>query len=71
MSSLIIFSLLIALMLTGMPISIALGMTVLTFIFTMTNVPTESVALRCPPAATPRSRRPPRGSRRGAVAHQS
>src|SRR5689334_14722518 len=46
MSSLIIFSLLIALMLTGMPISIALGMTVLTFIFTMTNVPTESVALK-------------------------
>src|SRR4030088_3658294 len=33
-------------MLTGMPISIALGMTVLTFIFTMTNVPTESVALK-------------------------
>jgi len=29
-------------MLTGMPISIALGMTVLTFIYTMTNVPTES-----------------------------
>ena len=46
MSSLIIFSLLIALMLTGMPISIALGMTVLTFIYTMTNVPTESVALK-------------------------
>src|SRR5215203_2896920 len=46
MSSLIIFSLLIALMLTGMPISIALGMTVLTFIFVMTNVPTESVALK-------------------------
>ena len=46
MSSLIIFSLLIALMLTGMPISIALGMTVLTFIFTMTNVPTELVALK-------------------------
>src|SRR5437588_10707583 len=46
MSSLIIFTLLIALMLTGMPISIALGMTVLTFIFTMTNVPTESVALK-------------------------
>ena len=46
MSSLIIFALLIALMLTGMPISIALGMTVLTFIFTMTNVPTESVALK-------------------------
>src|SRR5437870_6671556 len=46
MSSLIIFTLLIALMLTGMPISIALGMTVLTFIYTMTNVPTESVALK-------------------------
>ena len=41
MSSLIIFTLLIALMLTGMPISIALGMTVLTFICTMTNVPTD------------------------------
>ena len=46
MTALIIFTLLIALMLTGMPISIALGMTVLTFIFTMTNVPTESVALK-------------------------
>ena len=33
-------------MLTGMPISIALGMTVLTFIYTMTDVPTESVALK-------------------------
>src|SRR5512141_2966823 len=46
MSSLIIFSLLIALMLTGMPISIALGLTVLSFVFFMTNVPTESVALK-------------------------
>src|SRR4051794_41645995 len=46
MSSVFIFGLLIALMLTGMPISIALGMTVLTFIYTMTNVPTESVALK-------------------------
>jgi len=46
MSSLFIFGLLIALMLTGMPISIALGMTVLTFIYTMTTVPTESVALK-------------------------
>src|SRR5437660_11557125 len=46
MTSAFIFGLLIALMLTGMPISIALGMTVLTFIFTMTNVPTESVALK-------------------------
>src|SRR3954467_13838069 len=46
MSSVIIFALLILLMLTGMPISIALGLTVLTFIYTMTNVPTESVALK-------------------------
>src|SRR5437016_13214863 len=46
MSSVIIFGLLIALMLTGLPLSIALGMTVLTFIYTMTNVPTESVALK-------------------------
>src|SRR6202162_347111 len=46
MSSAIIFGLLIALMLTGMPISIALGLTVLTFVFTMTQVPIESVALK-------------------------
>src|ERR1700755_77292 len=46
MTSVFIFGLLIALMLTGMPISIALGMTVLTFIYTMTSVPTESVALK-------------------------
>jgi C4-dicarboxylate transporter DctM subunit len=46
MNTLIIFTLLIALMLTGMPISISLGLTVLTFLFTMTNVPIESVALK-------------------------
>ncbi|MDK9697669.1 MAG: TRAP transporter large permease subunit [Siculibacillus sp.] len=46
MSALIIFALLIALMLTGMPISISLGLTVLTFLFTMTTVPIESVALK-------------------------
>ncbi len=46
MSGLIIFGLLIALMLTGMPISIALGLTVLTFLFTLTHVPIESVALK-------------------------
>ena len=46
MSSFIIFGLLIALMLTGMPISIALGLTVLTFLFTMTQVPIEAVALK-------------------------
>jgi len=44
MNALIIFSLLLALMLTGMPISISLGLTVLTFIFTMTEVPAMEVA---------------------------
>jgi C4-dicarboxylate transporter DctM subunit len=46
MHGLIIFLLLLVLMLTGMPISIALGLTVLTFLFTMTTVPLESVALK-------------------------
>src|SRR6476620_7954371 len=46
MNALIIFGLLLVLMLTGMPISIALGLTVLTFLFTMTQVPLESVALK-------------------------
>ena len=46
MNSVIIFGLLIALMLTGMPISIALGLTVLTFLFLMTQVPIEAVALK-------------------------
>jgi C4-dicarboxylate transporter DctM subunit len=42
----IIFALLIGLMLTGMPISISLGLTVLTYLFAMTSVPIESVALK-------------------------
>ena len=46
MNSAIIFGLLIALMLTGMPISIALGLTVLSFLFVMTSVPIEAVALK-------------------------
>lgn len=46
MSALIIFALLACLMLTGMPISISLGLTVLTFLFTMTSVPIESVAMK-------------------------
>jgi C4-dicarboxylate transporter DctM subunit len=46
MSALIIFGLLFALMLTGMPISISLGLTVLAFLFTMTQVPIESVGLK-------------------------
>ncbi len=46
MNALIIFVLLFGLMLTGMPISISLGLTVLTFLFTMTEVPIQSVALK-------------------------
>jgi C4-dicarboxylate transporter, DctM subunit len=46
MSALLIFGLLFGLMLTGMPISISLGLTVLTFLFTMTQVPIESVGLK-------------------------
>ncbi|MFT3938007.1 TRAP transporter large permease [Rhodopseudomonas sp.] len=46
MNSAIIFGLLIALMLTGMPISIALGLTVLSFVVLMTNVPMEAVSLK-------------------------
>jgi len=46
MNTAIIFVLLLVLMLTGMPISISLGLTVLTFLFTMTSVPIESVALK-------------------------
>ncbi|MCW5297671.1 TRAP transporter large permease subunit [Herbaspirillum lusitanum] len=46
MNAAIIFVLLFGLMLTGMPISISLGLTVLTFLFTMTDVPIQSVALK-------------------------
>jgi C4-dicarboxylate transporter DctM subunit len=46
MNATIIFALLFALMLTGMPVSISLGLTVLTFFFTMTQMPIESVALK-------------------------
>jgi C4-dicarboxylate transporter DctM subunit len=46
MNAVFIFGLLFALMLTGMPISISLGLTVLTFLFTMTQVPIESVGLK-------------------------
>src|SRR6266576_1226832 len=42
----IIFSLLIGLMLTGMPISISLGLTVLVYLSTMTQVTIQSVALK-------------------------
>ena len=42
----IVFCLLIALMLTGIPVSIALGLTVLMFLFLLTAVPVEAVALK-------------------------
>ena len=44
MSAAVIFLLLIALMLTGMPISISLGLTVLGFVFTMTDLQIDIVA---------------------------
>ena len=46
MNTFIIFALLVVLMLTGMPISISLGLTVLSFLFFLTTVPIESVALK-------------------------
>ncbi|MCK6414194.1 MAG: TRAP transporter large permease subunit [Giesbergeria sp.] len=46
MSAAIIFVLLVVFMLTGMPVSISLGLTVLTFLFGFTDVPLESVALK-------------------------
>ena len=46
MRAVIMFVLLLALMLTGMPVSISLGLSVLTFLFTMTDVPIESVGLK-------------------------
>jgi C4-dicarboxylate transporter DctM subunit len=42
----IVFALLVGLMLTGMPVSISLGLTVLAFLFLLTNVPITSVALK-------------------------
>jgi C4-dicarboxylate transporter DctM subunit len=42
----IVFALLLALMLTGVPVSIALGLTVLSFLYLLTNVPIEAVALK-------------------------
>ncbi len=46
MTALLIFLLLAAFLLTGMPVSIALGLTVLTTLFTMTDVPIDAVALK-------------------------
>jgi C4-dicarboxylate transporter DctM subunit len=44
--AIIVFVLLIAFMITGMPISIALGLTVLTFLFVLTDVPIEAVSMK-------------------------
>jgi C4-dicarboxylate transporter DctM subunit len=46
MNTIIIFVLLLVLMLTGMPISISLGLTVLSFLFFLTEVPVEAVAMK-------------------------
>lgn len=42
----IVFALLVLLMLTGIPVSIALGLTVLMFLYLLTHVPVEAVALK-------------------------
>ena len=41
-----VFALLVLLMLTGIPVSIALGLTVLMFLYLLTHVPIEAVALK-------------------------
>lgn len=46
MNAAIIFVLLLGLMITGMPVSIALGLTVLTFLFAFSDVPIQAVALK-------------------------
>jgi C4-dicarboxylate transporter DctM subunit len=44
--ALLLFILLITFMVTGMPVSIALGLTVLAFLFILTGVPIESVSMK-------------------------
>lgn len=46
MTALIIFAILAVLLLTGMPVSIALGLTVFSFLFGFTNIPLDSIALK-------------------------
>lgn len=46
MNALIIFVLLVALLLTGMPISIALGMSVLAFLYAFSTIPVEIISQR-------------------------
>ncbi|MFD1882425.1 TRAP transporter large permease [Paracoccus pacificus] len=46
MTALIIFLILAALLITGMPVSIALGLTVFAFLFGFTDIPLDSIALK-------------------------
>ncbi len=46
MTALLIFAILALLLITGMPVSIALGLTVFTFLFAFTNIPVDSIALK-------------------------
>ena len=46
MTALIIFAILAVLLLTGMPVSIALGLTVFSFLFSMTTIPLDAIALK-------------------------
>lgn len=46
MTALIIFAILALLLVTGMPVSIALGLTVFTFLFGFTDIPMDSIALK-------------------------
>lgn len=46
MTALLIFTILAVLLITGMPVSIALGLTVFTFLFGFTDIPMDSIALK-------------------------
>ncbi|MDO5704897.1 MAG: TRAP transporter large permease subunit [Paracoccus sp. (in: a-proteobacteria)] len=46
MTALLIFGILAVLLITGMPVSIALGLTVFTFLFGFTTIPMDSIALK-------------------------
>ena len=46
MTALVIFMILAALLITGMPVSIALGLTVFAFLFGFTQIPMDSIALK-------------------------
>ncbi|MCW0182582.1 TRAP transporter large permease [Zavarzinia sp.] len=46
MTAIIVFLILALLLVTGMPVSIALGLTVFTFLIAFTNIPMDSIALK-------------------------